>query len=455
MIRRRYALTPVTLGALLAGCAPSLQVQPTPQVASVEWSETLSVGGEPVDARLGLGHAFRSETLAGLIERARLRNPDIAIAAARVDQSRALLRSARAAALPAVTLTAGAEAVSDRAAARAAQGDAYAGLDIAYDLDLFGGGSAARRAGRDRVRAAEEERRAVAIVVEAEVARAFVQRATLAQRLVLIDRNIAQAAELERIIAARRNAGEATMVDVGRQRIQSRELQAERVRLDLALAQTRTALAILCGEEAPLFDSAPADLDRLAVPTFMSDDPQALIGARPDIRAAEATILAAGGDVASARAAFYPRIRLSGGAFLQSAGGGPVEALLSVGSGLLAPIFNRGALRGDYELATARQRESVEIYRRTLLGALAEVENARAAVSRTQARERLVEQAVEEARRTARLTRLQFVEGEADLRDTIDAEDRLVAAEDARALARQQRLEAAVDLFRATGGRLG
>jgi NodT family efflux transporter outer membrane factor (OMF) lipoprotein len=451
MIRRTPALL---LAVGMAGCAPTLQVQPTPQVAAIEWSETLSLRGTPVDARLGLGRAFGSADLAALIDQALRRNPDIGIAAARIDQARALLRGARAAARPTVNLSAGAEAVSDRASARAAQGDAYVGLDVAYDLDLFGGAAAERRASRDRVRAAEEDRRAVSLVVEAEVARAFLQRAALAKRLALLDRNLAQATELERIIGARRAAGEATMVDVGRQRMQLRELQAERVRLDLALVQTRSALALLCGEEAPTFVAAIAELDGLAVPMFREEGPQALVGARPDVRAAEAMIAAAGGDIASARAAFYPRIRLSSGAFLQSAAGGPLASLLSIGSGVLAPIFNRGALHRDHDLATARQRESVEIYRRTLLTALSEVENARAATNRTLAREELVAQVVEEARRTARLTRLQFVEGEADLRDSLDAEERLIAAEDALALARQQRLEAAIDLFRATGGRL-
>ncbi len=455
MSRRALALLLASCGAALPGCAPSLRVQPTPQTASLEWSEELSLGGAPVDARLGLGQAFGSPGLAALVEQALRRNPDIAIAAARVDQARALLRNARASALPQVNLTAGAEAVSDRGAARAAQGDAFLGIDVAYDLDLFGRASSERRAGRERVRAAEEDRRAVALVVEAEVARAFLQRAAIAQRLALLDRNIAQAAELERIISARREAGEATMVDVGRQRMQLHESQAERVRLDLALAQTRSALAILCGEEAPLFASAPADLDTFNVPDFATADPQALLGARPDVRAAEAQIAAAGGDVASARAAFFPRIRLSAGGFLQSAAGGPVEALLSVGAGLLAPIFNREGLRADYELATARQRESVEVYRRALLNALAEVENARAAVTRSRTREALVAQAAGEARNTARLTRLQYLEGEADVRDVLDAEERLIEAEDALAVARQQRLEAAIDLFRATGGRLG
>lgn len=451
---RRLLVASVAGGALLAGCAPSLQVEPTPSIASVEWSEELSSGGVPVDARQGLGRGLGSARLASLIDRALQRNPDLGIAAARVDQARALLRSARASLLPTATLAAGAEGVSDRGAARAAQGDAYLGIDVTYDLDLFGGAAAERRAGRDRLRAAEEERRAARIVVEAEVARAFVQQAALAGRLALIDRNIAQAGELARIIGLRREAGEATMVEVSRQRMQVRELEAERVRLDLALAQTRSALALLCGEEAPLFASEPDRLDRLSVPEFAVADPQTLLGARPDIRAAEALIAAAGGDVASARAAFFPRIRLSAGGFLQSAAGGPIEALLSVGSGLLAPIFNRGELHGRFDLATAQQRESVETYRRTLLTALAEVENARAAATRTRSREERVAQAAEEARRTARLTRLQYTEGEADIRDTIDAEERLIAAEDALALARQQRLEAAIDLFRATGGRL-
>lgn len=439
---------------VLSGCAPALQLQRQPQIEAISWSEELAGGEVPADRRMGLGRALGSPELIDLIERALRRNPDLGIAAARVDQARARLRSARAASLPTVSLSAGSELVSNRGAARSDQGDAFAGLDIAYDLDLFGGAAAASRASRDRIRAAEQDRRALAVLLEADVSRIFVERATLSRRIALLDRNIAKATELARVIAVRRDAGEATAVDVGRQNGQLLGLRAERVRLDLALVQTRSALAILCGEEAPLFRAEPADLDALAIPQFDSADPQILVGARPDVRAAEAGIAAAGGDVASARAAFYPRLPLSGGSFLQSASGGPLDALFSLGASLLAPIFNRGALRGDFEMATARQRESVELYRRTLLAALGETENARAAVTRAAQREQLIEQLAGEARRTAELTRLQYTEGMSDLRDTLDADERLIAAEEALALARQQRIDAAIDLFRATGGRL-
>lgn len=197
-------------------------------------------------------------------------------------------------------------------------------------------------------------------------------------------------------------------------------------------------------------------IDAFAIPAFAPGSPGELLVRRPDIRASEARIQAAGGDVTAARAAFFPRLRLSASGLAQAASlGGPVGTILSIGADLLAPIFNRGRLHGEFDAASARQRESVELYRRDLLNALAEVENAISAGNRSREREQLILQSVEEARLTSRLARLSYIEGESDLRYVLDAESLLVQAEDARALALQQRLEAAIDLFRATGGRAG
>jgi outer membrane protein TolC len=268
-----------------------------------------------------------------------------------------------------------------------------------------------------------------------------------------LDRNVEQALDLERIIRARLNAGDATRVDLGLQTIQVRQLQTERLRLDQSLDRTRTALAVLIGEEAPRFQLSPASLDSLAPPTLSTVQPSALITRRPDIRAAEARIDAAGGDVQQARAAFFPRIRLTASALGQAASlSGPLSSTFAIGADLLAPIFNRGRLRANLELSAARQVESVELYRQVLLTSLAEVEDALTAVDRARAREILLIEVVEEARLTARLARLQYIEGEVDLQRLLDAEQRLVEAEDARAVALQERLEAAIDLFKAMGG---
>lgn len=430
-----------------------MQMQAPPGVLSTEWSRPAAPVG--ADTRRNLGDAFGSAELARLIERALVQNPDVAIAAARIDQARAALRIARAAMLPTVSASAGLSgARTDRPADPFDFSDAFAGIDVSYDLDLFGAASAERRAGRARLAAAMFDRDAALLAIEAELARAFVQRAAIAQRIALLDRNIAQAAELQRIIRLRQEAGEATRVDLGLQNIQLRQLEAERLRLAEALDQTRTALALLVGEEAPAFASAPVDLSGLRLPAFAPGAPGDLLVRRPDIRASEARIHAAGGDVGQARAAFFPRLRLSARGLAQAASlGGPIGSVLSIGADLLAPIFNRGRLQGEFDGASARQRESVELYRRALLAALAEVENALSAADRSREREALLLAVVEEAQLTSRLSRLRYVEGEADLRETLDAEALLVQAEDGRALAVQQRLEAQIDLFRATGGR--
>lgn len=451
--RLRGTVAACLIAAGAGGCAPSVELAEMPRISSAEWSRAPEPG-EPITAP-ELGEALGSAELTRLLDRAASANPDIAVAGARVAQARALLRGARGAMLPIVTASAGASGTrTDRATGDPFDfSDAFGGVDISFDLDLFGRRRAEARAAGERVRAAEFDRLAVALVVHSEVARAYVQHAALAERIALLDRNITQARELERIIGVRMRHGEATRVDLGLQTIQVRRLETEKIRLEEARDRTRHALAVLVGAEAPAFAAPAADLDALAPPRLAPAQPGALVVRRPDVRAAEARIAAAGGDVVAARRAFLPTVTLSAGALGQAASlSGPLSATLTAGAGLLAPIFDRGRLRANLEFAAASQVEAAELYRRALLVALAETEDALAAVERARAREALLLAVVEEARLTARLARLQYLEGEADLQRVLDAEQLLVQAEDARAVALQERLEAAIDLYKAMGG---
>ena len=404
----------------------------------------------------GLGEAFKSAELEALTIRALAANADIAIARTRIEQARAQLQIARAAMLPVVSASAGVSGNrTDNIGGSVFDfSQAFAGLDVSFDTDLFGGRRAERRAARDRLAAAAFDRDATALVVEAEVARAYVQHAALADRLAFLDENLTGARELERIVQVRLREGMATKVDTGLQAIEVRQLQAERLRLIEARVQTRNALAVLVGEEAPRFLLPLSRLGSLTVPSFTPVQPGELLVRRPDIRAAEARISAASGDVASARAAFLPNLRLTASALGQAATlTGPFGATVSAGAALLAPIFDGGRLRGQLSNASAAQAETVELYRRALLVALGEAEDALNSVEQSSARQTLLDRVVEEARTTLRLRRLQYIEGEADLRDVLDAQRLLVQAEDARAISIQERLNAAVDLYRAMGGR--
>jgi len=439
-----------------AGCAaPQPKLALAPEVLSTEWRGAPA----PVQGRLipveGLGQAFDNPALQGLIARALQSNADIAVARARVAQARSQLAVARAAMLPAVSASAGLTGTrSDNERARPFDfSQAFAGLDVSFDTDLFGGNRAGRRAARTRVSAAAFDRQAAALVVEAEVARAFIQHAALADRIALLDRSIGTSRELERIVRVRLREGVATRVDTGLQAIEVRQLEAERTRLAEAQEQTHNALAVLVGEEAPRFEPPQATLVAFREPAFVPVQPGALLVRRPDIQAAEARISAARGDVERARAAFLPNLRLTASSLVQAATlTGPFGATVSAGANLLAPIFQGGRLRGELSFATATQVETVELYRRALLVALREAQDALSAVEQSRRREALLAQAVEEARTTARLRRLQFIEGAADLRDVLEAQRFLVQAEDARAITLQERMNAAIDLYRAMGG---
>lgn len=432
-----------------------MELAVAPEVLSGEWSGGAAqlVGRARIDQ--GLAPAFNSPALRALIDRARAANADIAIARARVMQARAQLAAARASMFPIVSGSAGLSATrTDNEGGRVFDFSAgSAGLDVSFDTDLFGGRRAERRAARSRAIAAAFDRDATALVVEADVARAWVQHAALGDRIVLLDRNIANARELERIVRIRVREGVATRVETGLQAIEVRQLEAERTRLLEARAQTENALAVLLGEEAPRFDLRGTSLAAIATPAFRLVQPAELLVRRPDIRAAEARIEAARGDVAAARAAFLPNLTLSATGLGQAATlTGPFGATLAAGASLLAPIFDGGRLRGQYAFANAAQVESVELYRRNLLAALRETEDALAAARQSQERHALLEQITADATTTARLRRLQFIEGDADLRDVLDAQRLLVQAEDARVVATQERMNAAIDLYRAMGG---
>lgn len=448
----RTLLPLVGLPLAVGGCAPQVAIAIPPNMASDSWTIAPGPAGQAMPASLGL--ALGSPDLDQLIGQARNRNTQIGVATARIRQARGLLRTARGTMLPVVGGSAGISRSRSRGDGNPFDfSESFAGIDVDFALDLFGEARAARRAAGQRVLAAEYNRDAAALAIEAEVARSFVRRAALAERITILDRNTQLALDLERIIAARVRAGDASRVDLGLQTIQVRQLQAERLRLVEALDRTRTALAVLVGEEAPLFHSAPAPFAGLAPPTLAVMQPAPLLARRPDVRAAEAAMLAANADIAEARAAFMPRISLSARGLLQAVSlTGPLNSGSSIGLDLLAPIFDRGRLHGNLDFVSGRQMEAVNLYRASILTALAEVEDAMSATRLSGERVDLLTEVVNEARVTARLARLQYLGGEVDLQYVLDAEQLLSAAEDAAVVGQQERLEASIDLFLAMGG---
>lgn len=186
---------------------------------------------------------------------------------------------------------------------RCALADMIADADAQASLtpDLSAERRARDRAAGARSEATEQERQAELLRTAAEIAQVYVQRAALTRRLALVDRGITQSAELERVVGLRVREGASSRVELGLQAVRAGRLRAERSRLAGATEQSRIALALLVGAGSPGFTVTAADLTALTPPEPAISSPAMLVLARADLRAAEARLQAAGGDVSAAR----------------------------------------------------------------------------------------------------------------------------------------------------------
>ena len=441
-------------GLLLNGCAPAVKLEIAPSIMSTELDDER--GGALAFERLDQSWAaFGSPALETLIARGQEANPDIAIAVARIAQARADLGIAKSANGPVVSTSASASSDIRNLKGQTKSLDRIgsAGLDISYDVDLFGGTKAAKKAAWARLKAAGFDKDALKLIIESDIASAYVQFAALSDRARLMEQATTNARALERVIRLRAREGVASQVDVGLQATEGNAIEIGVSRIIEAKSRSQNGIAVLLGEEAPRFKLADASISTLRVPQFALIQPAEIVTRRPDIIAAEARIAAANGDVAQARAAFMPSIQLSASSFFDIArSGGLVNAGASGGFGLFAAIFDSGRLKSRVFRASAEQKEAVETYRKIVLVALAEAQNALAASSQTKRRYDLLVASQDIAAKTAALARQQYVAGSASMNAVLDADRRLVEVQDSLVLAKQESLNAAILLYRALGG---
>ncbi len=290
----------------------------------------------------------------------------------------------------------------------------------------------------------------------AGVASAYFQVLSLRDRLVIARENLAIAERVFKVVDARARNGAVSALDVARQQAAVLAQRAAIPPLELQERQTLFALAILLGRQPEGFDAAATTVSAVLVPRIAPGMPAELLVRRPDLASAEAQLAAANANVAAARAALLPTISLTGSAGLASDSllnflSAPTAAL-AIGASLLQPIFDGGRLRAQVDVAASRERELVENYRKFILAALADVESALAAGSRSADQEVLQEQVLVQAQRALQLAEVRYREGADDLLTVLDAQRTLFQAEDQRAQIHLSRLLASVGLFKSLGG---
>jgi hydrophobe/amphiphile efflux-1 (HAE1) family protein/NodT family efflux transporter outer membrane factor (OMF) lipoprotein len=404
---------------------------------------------------------FGDPELDALQARAAAGNTELQGALARLEQARALTRGAKADRLPSVDFTA--DYTRTRYSPNAGLSfpietvsNFRVPLHVAYELDLFGRVRRAVEAGERDEQARAAALQSLLLALHAEVAANHISLRVLDAELELLDRT----AELRRsaleLAQVRSAAGRATDLDVARAEAELATTEAERLDAARRRSELATALAVLLGEPAQSFERPAAPWIPGEPPAIPAGLPSDLLERRPDVAAAERLLAADNARIGVARAAHFPRVRLTG------FGGYEAEEfddlfdwssrIWQLAPGVSLPLFQGGRLRAEDQRAQAAYEESLAAYRGVLLQAFREVQDGLTA-TRLLAEQAAAQAAAEAAaERVAELARIRYDAGFVSYLDVVEGERSALEAErQSLRLAGQRHLNA-VFLVRALGG---
>jgi outer membrane protein, multidrug efflux system len=449
---------------LVAGCA----VQPDYQRPELEVPQAWKVSAPRPEPAGPWWRVYGDPALERLVDEALANNSDVLVAAARVDEARALLGETRAAQRPEVSANASAGRSLSSAATgllppgAARERDNYrATLDVSYELDVFGRLRTASDAARADLAASEAVRDAVRLALTARVASSYYGLLALDAQAEQTRRTLALRAESLGLQRRRREAGVISDYELRQLEAEAATLRAQLPPLERDRDVEEAALAALLGRSprAVFEDAVPrsalaADAtSAVAVPSGLPSD---LLLRRPDLIEAEQRLVAANARVALARSAYFPSIRLTGLLGSESAELGDLfsgpAGIWSLAARVAQPLYAGGRLEAQRDAAAARERAALAQYQGAVRNAFREVRQALAAQAR--ALESFEAQAARVAalQEALRLARLRYSSGIASQLDVLDAERGLLDAQTARIEALRAQRAAVADLYRALGG---
>ncbi len=457
MVKLHYLII-ATLVTLLAGCTLPINHQPPELPAPPAWDETTALTAQPLEK--DWWRAFNSTELEQLIAASLSDSPDIRIATERVLQAEIALRNTRASLFPTLNLEAvtrtGRSYTSDSGSVSAES--SRAGLSINYEIDIWGTNLVAWEGGKASFAATRHDYEATRLSLVAGVAGAYWQVLAVRDRLAIARRNLDIAERLFAIVEARYRYGAATALDVSRQRTAVMTQRDSLLPLEMQERQLLRALALLIGNLPQGFDVNGQGLDDVLVPEVSTFLPGELLIRRPDVAAAEERLYAASANIAVARAALFPlklnlglSSLLSGSEFAFFGLGNPAHSADLI-LGMTRALFDGGRLRGQVTSRESERRVLVENWRKTVLIALKEVDDALGIVERTRIQEQTQRAIRDETARSLELSELRFKEGSDGLTTLLDAQRNLFSVEDQLIQQRLSRLSATVDLYKALGG---
>jgi multidrug efflux system outer membrane protein len=416
--------------SLCAGLVACTSAPPAPELPTLGLESTArfeaaaSNAPDAQEADLRWWQRFDDPGMAQWVERALAHNPDIAISRERAVQARALLRGASGQRNLQVSGELALQGRSRRDADTRAL-DPSAAINLEWDADLWGGLRQAERSAAAAVLRSEDLVQVSRLSTAALTARAYVawREALLDERL--LTNALDLQADVLRLVRVRVQAGLSPQLDLARAEAEAAALTAEAAEAVVRVRQAGAALQVLAGERPGSIDGG--DTPRLPALAGVQPvvRPLDLLRLRPDLRAAEQALAVAAADLGVAQADLYPRLRLPGSITLSSSAlsGGVLNIVTaSIAAVLDATLFDSGQRRAGVDMAESVLRESVEVYRQSLLQALQQTEAALVAANGARQRALALAQGLTAASAAVTQARVLYDNGLSGFLDVIDAQ---------------------------------
>ncbi len=457
----RLALA-VAVVASLAACANYSGITPQAQLRPAT-SLGLDAASTAPTVAADWWRGFQDPQLDQLVAQALEGNPSLKLAQVRLRRAQAATDAIHAADLPQVS--AGVDATHQKFTANGLYPAPLAGniyntgtaqLSASWELDFFGKNRAALDAALGQTKAAEADTQAARVLLVSQVARSYFGLLRLNAQLALANRTLAQRSELLQLVHDRVTAGLDTQLELKQSEGSLPEARQQVEALNEQIALGRNALAALVGQSnTPLVQVLPA-LSAIKNVAFADNIPADLLGRRADIAAARWRVEAAGLDVRSAKAQFYPNINLVGFAGFSSIG---LDKLLHAGSeqwgigpAIHLPVFDAGRLRAGLRGKTADLDAAVESYNAALIDAVRDASD-QLASQRSIALQQIQQQAAQAAAEAAYdIAKQRYAAGLGNYLNVLSAETAVLAQRRLQVDLAARALDTQVALARALGG---
>jgi multidrug efflux system outer membrane protein len=404
--------------------------------------------------------------LNSLVDKVMQGNLDLKVAGDRIDQARAIRGIVSATDKPEIDVDA--SAMRESYSLNSLFGpflpnrrynDYIVGFGARWELDLFGKTARSIEAAEAGIEAAKENRHAVMVAMSAKVAKQYILVRQLQKQIEVANNNIQIQQNTLYVVEQRLKAGLVNELVLQQAKAQLEVTRSMLPKLDTALQQAIHRIGILTGQEPRALEKqlTPVGSIPATKPMVPIGLPSELLTRRPDIRAAERNLAAATANIGVATADLFPRFSLTGSLGQESTNSGSLfiggeSRFWSLASGLSWPVFDAGRIRANIRLQDARQQEAMNIYTKSVLTALEDVENALVAYGNEQQRLKLLEAGTEANRKSVELATQRYQKGLVDFLNVLDAQRQLYRSEDELAVSRGRLALSLIALYESLGG---